>query len=255
MVTNTFENSLLAIQEEAFTRNDLDRTNTERSRISIFQFCPVLIKTAFRHIEGRHIRRPECRGMHDKLLIDRTVIINDIRQRQCRLHQHFSVRVAKACLHGILLRIGSGRQIDLCVYIYFGELFLYDRCRYKGSPNRDMGIFRDNNMHVTIQAGSGIPAGRFRQVFQADSQRILLPRFQILCNIKMERIISVRPITDFLSVDIYFGVAHRPVKQDRSLLPVGKLGHLKLGTVPTHTDKRQTSRTTGVFHCLFLAIL
>ena len=255
VVAYAFEHGLFTIQEEAFTRNDLDRTDTERSRIGIFQFCPVLIQTAFSHIKGGHIRRPECRCMNDKFLVDRTVIILDIRQRHCRLDQLFPVRVHQAGLDSVLLGIGTFRQIDLRIYIHLGKLLADSRSCHECSPNRDMGIFRYDHMYVTVQTGTGIPTGRLGQVFQADSQCILLSRFQILCNIEMEGVISIRPITYFLSVDIHFSMAHSPVEQDSSLLSLSKLRYFKLGTVPSHADKRQTSCTTGMFQRLFLAVL
>ena len=42
VITNAFEYRLLTIQEKAFIRNDLDRTDTERGRIEIFQLIALI---------------------------------------------------------------------------------------------------------------------------------------------------------------------------------------------------------------------
>ena len=57
MVTDTLKDSPLAIQEETFVRYNLDRADTERSRIDILQLV-AFIQTGFRRIQSRHFRRP-----------------------------------------------------------------------------------------------------------------------------------------------------------------------------------------------------
>ena len=42
VITNAFEYRLLTIQEKAFIRNDLDRTDTEWGRIEIFQLIALI---------------------------------------------------------------------------------------------------------------------------------------------------------------------------------------------------------------------
>ena len=71
----------------------------------------------------------------------------------------------------------------------------------------------------------------------------------------MERVVTIRPVTDLLPVDIDMGTAHRPVEQDRRPLASLELRQVELGAIPAHTDKRQPAGTPGMLHRLFLAIL
>ena len=110
-------------------------------------------------------------------------------------------------------------------------------------------------MNIPVKSGTWIPAGRFRQVFQTYSQRVLLARLQIFRDIEVEGVVTIRPITDLLSIDIDIGMAHRPVKQDRCPLACLKLRNVELGAIPTHTDKRQPAGTSCMLHRFLLAVL
>ena len=110
-------------------------------------------------------------------------------------------------------------------------------------------------MNIPVKSGTWIPAGRFRQVFQTYSQRVLLARLQIFRDIEVEGVVTIRPITDLLPIDIDIGMAHRPVKQDRCPLACLKLRNVELGAIPTHTDKRQPAGTSCMLHRFLLAVL
>lgn len=57
MVADALKDSPLAVQEKAFVRYNLDRADTERSRVDILQ-AVAFVQAGFCLIQSRHFRRP-----------------------------------------------------------------------------------------------------------------------------------------------------------------------------------------------------
>ena len=50
-------------------------------------------------------------------------------------------------------------------------------------------------------------------------------------------------------------MAHSSVKNQCSLFPFDKRGSIKIQPIPTHSDERKTTCTSGMFHRFFLSVL
>ena len=110
-------------------------------------------------------------------------------------------------------------------------------------------------MHITIQTRSRIPTGGFRQVLKANRQGVLFPRDELFRDIEIERIIAIRPISNLLPVQVNFSMTHRSIEYQCSFIGGSKRRCFKPETIPPNSDKRQSARTSGMLHGLFLPVL
>ena len=118
-----------------------------------------------------------------------------------------------------------------------------------------MCIFVNHQMHVAVESGTGIPARRLMLVFQPDGQCIGALRLQVGRHVEVERIVAIRPIAHFLSVDPHTGMAHGSVEDKRSRLALPEIGSLEFQPVPAGSYERQTAGTSGMLHGFFLSVL
>ena len=121
------------------------------------------------------------------------------------------------------------------------------------APYRNMHFPGSHYTHITIKPGSGIPAGRLRFVFQTNSKSIVLTVFiQKRSDIAMERIITERPETGFLPIDVDTGFTHSAI-EDKSGLLIGC--DIKGCTVPADTHIRKPACAPGLDGSFLLEVL
>lgn len=118
-----------------------------------------------------------------------------------------------------------------------------------------MGVIRNNHMNITIKTRTRIPTRGLWQVLQPDHQSIRGIRPHTVGHVKIEGIITIRPISNLLTIQINLGITHRPVKQDHRPFTRSESGRLKTDAVPTDTHEWQTTRPAGMLQSLLLAIL
>ena len=118
-----------------------------------------------------------------------------------------------------------------------------------------MGVIRNNHMNITIKTRTRIPARGLWQVLQPDHQSIRGIRPHTVGHVKIEGIITIRPISNLLTIQINLGITHRPVKQDHRPLARSESGCLKTDPVPTDPHERQPTRPAGMLQSLLLPIL
>ena len=123
------------------------------------------------------------------------------------------------------------------------------------TPSRHISIFSYHQVYIAIKTSARIPTRRFIFVFQTNGEFIHFTRLQERSDIEVKRIIAIRPIACFLTVDIHTGMAHGTVKYQGCLLTLFERRSLEVKTIPTHSHKRKATGTSGMFHGFFLTVL
>ena len=139
--------------------------------------------------------------------------------------------------------------------MHLGKLILDNRCSNLSSPSRYIGIFGYHQMYITVKTGTRIPTGRFILVFQAYGQFIDFTSFYIRSNIEVERVIAIRPISCFLTIDIHTGMTHGTIENQCSFLSFCKRRSFEIEAIPAYSYERKTTGTTGMFHRFLLSVL
>ena len=106
-------------------------------------------------------------------------------------------------------------------------------------------------MHVSVEPGAGIPAGRIRKILQPHRQGVR-PRMDSIRNIYIKGVIAVWPEADLAAVYPDVSLAHRTVEQQHRPL-AGR--DLETAPVPSAAHIGQASGTAGLECGLFLIIL
>ena len=101
-----------------------------------------------------------------------------------------------------------------------------------------MHVVGNDYMYIAIKSGSGIPARLFGTVFEPDCQRIgSIILIQKIGHIKMERVISVGPLSHFFAIDEYLRIGHCTVKNECNSF-TGFVSRKVTGIpIPTHAHK------------------
>ena len=132
-------------------------------------------------------------------------------------------------LHVVARLVANG----LCVYVYH-RFVVGERCHaYEGCPLVEAHLVlvrpREHYLHRSVEAGTGVPARAFLDVFQvylhigrevvhlvagvlAALQRVFHVLFQLLGDVKTERIVAVFPSSHGLAVHLHVGLGHRSVE-------------------------------------------
>ena len=97
------------------------------------------------------------------------------------------------------------------------------------SPHRDMDPVAVDEMHVAVKAGTGIPAGRLRFVFERHFDDVLAGTSGP-AEVGLETVVAIGPESHLFSVDLDAGVAHGAVEKERLRAPCG-VGKLEDGAV------------------------
>ena len=252
VVAHSSEFRHLPVQKESFVRNNLQRTDTETGRIFIFQHIP-LIYLGLRRIEYRRVGRPQRRVINHKILVEESSI--QFVSRPVIRSQHLAVRSFNLSHDAIVRYLFSFRHYQFRFHVDSGKSLFHHRSSHYSAPHRNVYIFINDQMYVTVKSRPRIPTGRFRFVLQTHGKRVHFIRFQIRGSIYKEGVIAIGPIARFLPIDIDTGMAHGAVEHQGSLFPCHGSRSLEIQAIPSHTDKRQASGTSGMFHRLFLPIL
>ena len=113
-----------------------------------------------------------------------------------------------------------------------------------------MGIVRDDEVYVPVQARSRIPSGGLGEILKPYRKNIFLAiGMNVRGDVEMKGIVSVWPFTYELPVDIHLRLAHRSVEKKFRTASLTEGRYVKIQPVPTCADIGESSRTAGLEAC------
>ena len=252
VIAHPFELQRFAVKEEAFALAHLDGADTEGGGIFVFQFV-ALIDLRNRGVEVGCLGTPHGRIFNDKLLLEGVVV--EVVAAHALGHQGLAAGVDNRGLDHIVAHRFPLRHLPRSFLLDLGIAVVQVGGDDLRTPHRHMSLVGHQQMHVAVEAGSGIPARALGEVLEPYGQRVALARTQVGRGVEKEGVVSVGPVASLLSVDVDPGVAHGAVEYQRILFALDRLGHVERTAVPAGTHEGQTARAAGMLHGLFLAVL
>ena len=215
VIANTLKFGELSIEEETLFWNDFEGTDTETGGIFIYQSMAG-INLGICSIEERIFYTPQSGSSYGKLLFELTSVVSA--QFVFFLSYYFTCWILYFGHNTVSTSVCILWSNQLGIQNHLGVFLSHHRSGHISSPSRYMGIFRYHQVNIAIKTGTRIPAGRFVFIFQTDSELIDFASFYVRSDIEMERVISIRPISGFLTIDIHMGMAHGSIENQCSFL-------------------------------------
>ena len=144
---------------------------------------------------------------------------------------------------------------DFRLYHHFSLCIGNKRSGYGVAPMLKTNGVLNNQLHLSVQTRSGIPARRKRLIFQTNCHRIHISRFQKFADIEKEITITIRTVTHPGTIHIHNGITHSPIKGEQHLFTRLVIAHIQLRTIPTYPNKRQSTRTSGFLGRFLFVVL
>ena len=172
MIAYPLEFAMFSVQIETLISDIFNVADTETGRVSIHQFI-ICVNFGNSLVERRTFRRPELGRIYNKVLFEWLSMINAA--RILFAGSHFSVRRKNLCFYTDLCFLIGIINLRLKTYgcKVLADMRSCDLC----SPYRHVHFISHDQMHITIQTCSRIPARGLRTIFQTYGQRIILSVF------------------------------------------------------------------------------
>ncbi|MPM78589.1 hypothetical protein SDC9_125600 [bioreactor metagenome] len=140
--------------------------------------------------------------------------------------------------------------------IHTRNIFFHNRRCNVSPPDGNVCLVRNDQVNVSVESRTGIPARLFFKIFEADCKHILLSIVVYKTgNIKIKRVVSVRPISSLFPVDVNSGIAHCPVELNFHPLVTGEIRNRESIPVPSDTGERKSARSSVMFGRFCLTVL
>ena len=235
METDTLEGHRLAIEEKALVGTKLYRPHSEGGAVGI-DHPAVVEQFALGGVEVWLLDVPEVWLGDAEILLEG--VVEDLSSAdlsavdRLSLVENGGAKRQRVAIGGDALQFGA--DLDLCV------LIADKRSGDEGSPVVDPGLRgRHHQVHITIQPRPRVPAREVGRILEPDGDHLFgLSGIQVGRDIKVVRVVSVRPASDAVTIDIHLGVAHRPIDVEGDVSErSGILIEVKVIAVPAHADE------------------
>ena len=240
MVADPLKLSGAAIQQKSAPGDESGLADAEDCLIAV-HFPPPENHTGDGLVQGRRLRRPQAGRGNGKLLY---------RLRPGH-HGGKRGRHGPAWIEDFCFQQRAVSLFDSSLQPHQGPVFLYIWRRHIGSPDRHMDLIRKNQMDIPVQSRAWIPAGGLGKILQPDPE-FVYARVHKRSDVHMERVVTVRPVTDFFSVHGHARLAHGPVEDQRRPFS-GR--NVQFAPIPADAHPGKAAGAPGLKRCLVFHVL
>ena len=151
------------------------------------------------------------------------------------------------------LIINLSLKLCLSVVVYASRK---SRSTYDSLPRINISLWNHHYLHRTIDSGSRIPTATLFKIHKIHSY-FIITFLHKLSDIKSESIVSIRPVTSLLPVDIYGRLRHCTIKLDETTPCICHLflADIESSAIVSLTYPRKSTRASTFLCCLLFTIL